>query len=209
MHARLSRRPGRPHALISLTMVRPVMNASIYSPAFVALVAARGPLTHKLLWRALPAAERKHAAAQLLADTESPWARPALVDFLARVNKGFRRPTIAAWSNEKLADEIGRKPLEDAPLIDTLLKALHFPERAFLQAAFFDAAGIPHSNGMIEGDALPQPATSPEVLTSAAAALLAAQPGDAALYYLLCISTLEPAAWPTLQATLRELVPAG
>lgn len=185
------------------------MTSSPYSPSLLTLAAATAPLTHRQLWRALPSAERRHAAAVLLADSESPWARPALVDFLARVNKGFRRPTIAGWSNDKIADEIGRKPLEDAPLIDTLLKALHFPERVALQAAFFDAAGIAHADGMIEGDALPQPATTPDVAAAAAATLLGAHPGDAALFYLLCISALEPGAWPTLHAAVRSLaVPA-
>lgn len=184
------------------------MTLSACSPSLLALVASPDPLTHKQLWRALPTTERRHAAVQLLADTESPWARPALVEYLARVNKGFRRPTIAKWSNDKIADEIGRKPLDEVPLIDTLLKALHFPERAPLQAAFFDAVGIAHKNGSIEADELPTPAAEPSVVASGAATLLQRHPGDEALFYLLCIATLEPGAWPTLRAALREMLPA-
>ena len=185
------------------------MTAPTYAPALLQLVAAPGPLTHKLLWRALAPAEKKLAARELLADTDSPWAKAAVVDALAKVNKGFRRPTIAAWPAEKMADELSRRPLDDLSLIDSLLKSLHFPGRAHIQAAFFDAAGIPHTDGVVEGDTLAQPAATPEVVRGAAASLLTSHPGDPALFYLLCISALEPLAWPTLHGALRELVPAA
>lgn len=182
------------------------MTNPTHHPNYVALAQAGVAATRRQLWKALPLEERAHAVALLLADAETPWARSALVDWLASVNKGFRRQTIASWNRAKLAEEVAKRPLDDAGMLDALLKGLHFPERAHLQVTFFDAAGIAHDQGVVGEDAIRHPATTPERLAAAVDAVLAAHPGDQALFYLLCVAAMEPLAWPGLPQILQQKI---
>ena len=76
------------------------------------------------------------------------------------------------------------------------LIAYHFAHQRPLMAAFLDALGVTHENGLISTDDLPAPA--PEKLNAAVAAIRTSFPGDDVDRYLHTLASLDGETWAGL-----------
>jgi len=170
-----------------------------YNPAYLALAANPSTITPAKLWQALPKEDRVKAILSALNSADSQAMRAWFVDLLASKPGGFRTATIRKWSNEKIAAKISREPLTT---VHSLLVDLHFPDRAHIQAAFYDDLGIPHDQGRTD-EAVAPSTIAAEKVPSAADRLMAKFPDDQGLFYLLTIWALDPALWVGLEPWLR------
>lgn len=170
-----------------------------FTPAFVALAADPATVTPVRLWQALPREDRVKAILSALATDEGQRMRGYFVDLLAAKPGGFRAATIRKWSKEEIAARVAREPLT---MVDSLLVDLHFPDRAHIQAAFYDDLGIPHDNGRTD-DAVPPAAIAGAKIPAAADRLIAKYPDDQGLFYLLTIWALDPQLWAGVDGWLR------
>jgi hypothetical protein len=170
------------------------------------LAAATHPerLTPAGVWRLLSAPERSTGLLRALRDPNRPWLRDTLVQIVHERRGGFRVSTIKAWKDDALATACAALDLTQRGVIVAAVFALHFPERAPIQAAFYDALGIPHDHGQTDGD-LRDPAAPAGQNRAAALRLLQQRPDTEAFYYLLALGVLWPATWPGLLDCLAGL----
>ncbi|MBK9065928.1 MAG: hypothetical protein IPL76_03440 [Gemmatimonadetes bacterium] len=170
------------------------------------LAAATHPerLTPAAVWRLLSAPERSTGLLRALRDPNRPWLRDTLVQIVHERRGGFRVSTIKAWKDDALATACAALDLTQRGVIVAAVFALHFPERAPIQAAFYDALGIPHDHGQTDGD-LRDPAAPAGQNRAAALRLLQQRPDTEAFYYLLALGVLWPATWPGLLDCLAGL----
>jgi len=170
-----------------------------FTPALVALAADPATITPARLWQALPREDRIKAILSALTHDEGQRMRGYFVDLLAAKPGGFRAATIRKWSKEEIAGRVAREPLT---MVDSLLVDLHFPDRAHIQAAFYDDLGIPHDDGRTEESVAPA-AIASEKIPAAADRLIAKYPDDQGLFYLLTIWALDPGLWAGVDEWLR------
>ncbi len=170
------------------------------------LAAATHPerLTPAGIWRLLSQQERSNGLLQALRDPNRPWLRDTLVQIVHDRRGGFRVSTIKAWKDDTLATACAALDLTQRGVIVAVVVALHIPERAPIQAAFYDALGIPHDHGQTDGD-LRDPAAPADQNREAALQVLTQRPDAQAFYYLLALGVLWPATWPGLLDCLAGL----
>jgi hypothetical protein len=97
---------------------------------------------------------------------------------------------------------VGLPSIPDA-LAARLLVSYHLAHQRPLLAAFLDALGIPHEDGLITQD--PEGPIPPDRLRTAAGAVEGAFPGEDVALYFGTLLTQDPATW----AGLADLTPAG
>jgi hypothetical protein len=156
------------------------------------------------LWLTLPGETRVESIRALLVnDTE----RVEISQFRAYLSthlRGFRPNVIERWPASEIARQAARIRLDDPELACHAIVSLHLNLRRAIQARFFDLTSIRHENGLLRTD-LGEPAAPPELLASAARALLAPPPArlDEA-FYLVCLESLYPARYPGLIGVVRS-----
>jgi len=169
-----------------------------FAPALLALAAAPATITPVRLWQALSREDRVKAILNSMAGEEGQGMRAYFNDLVVSGRGGFRVATVRKWSKDELAARVAREPLTT---VHTLLVDLHFPDRAHIQAAFYDDLGIPHDNGRTNEEVSPT-VVEREKLPSAADRLMEKFPDDQGLFYLLTIWALDPALWAGLDQWL-------
>jgi hypothetical protein len=108
------------------------------------------------------------------------------------------RPQVArAWSLEDRARSLAQVMDVGEPLAATLLVALHVGERRDLMAAFLDAAGIAHENGVLKDEGA---TLSVEGARRGAAVLRAGWPAEQVDLYLNTLWLQDPERWRALEA---------
>jgi hypothetical protein len=156
--------------------------------------------TAERVWRRL-SREDRHAAAAFF------WKEPPqeiLASALAAIVSARRlRPQVArTLPEEARAQALGAILEPGEPLAAGLLVALHLGARRSLLAAFLDALGLPHENGLIqeeaEGPSLPEP-----VIQAAARSLLGRFPRDHVEAYLNTLWLQDPERWEALPRALE------
>jgi hypothetical protein len=170
------------------------------NPAFLALAADFATITPLKLWQALPREDRIKAILTSMAGEDGQAMRTYFSNLVATGRGGFRVATIRKWTKEELAARVAREPLT---VVHSLLVNLHFPDRAHIQAAFYDDLGIAHENGQTSEEIA---AVSAEKVPPAADRLMAKFPDDHGLFYLLTIWALDPRLWAGLEPWLRAFV---
>jgi len=93
------------------------------------------------------------------------------------------------------------------PLAQGLLVSLHLGERRPLLAAFLDALGLPHEDGIMKEEADASPPVSEDGARTAIAAL-AAYPREQVLTYVNTLWLQDPERWQAL-ARAPEWLPAA
>ncbi len=171
-----------------------------YPEAILRLAANPSSVTLLSVWKVLPKPERARALVAALEREGAGWFRRYLADELTRKLSGFRASTLMGWSAHQLAGEAVKRGVDKAGVLRQALIALHFAERPQLQVAFFDSLGIPHEAGEVEPGTLDEYRAPPERLAWAATRLVERHPGEAALFYLLCLRVLEPRVWAGLDS---------
>ena len=88
-----------------------------------------------------------------------------------------------------------------------LLVAFHIAHQRPMMAAFLDALGIPHEDGLIESEQVTAP--DPAKLKAAVATLAAAFPAEDVTLYLSTLTWQDPEAWGTLTDLPESQLPAA
>ena len=173
------------------------------STDLVGLAARPDTVTVPELWAALTADERRRGLALSLGDDRD--VRRTLVTLLRKTPryKSFRPTAFGSWSAEQFADALRAPGLLTPDVMQSALIALHVQDRSAMLAAFLDAVGIPHQNGLITESVESLPVGQAELLR-AADAVAARFPREQVTLYFLTLLVLDPALWGGLKAWLEE-----
>jgi hypothetical protein len=150
------------------------------------------------LWRELPPDIRVRAAEAFWRDDDSPEIELQQLEALAAIARrlNFRQKSVQAMSIERRARALSQIHDVSDALATRALVAYHFQTQRPMMAAFLDALGVPHDNGLITADEV----TAPERdrLASAVAALRAAFPPDDVSLYLSTLVAIDEDTWGKL-----------
>jgi hypothetical protein len=159
------------------------------------------PLTPSRLWKQMSLAQRIAAGEAFWSDEEAVDDQVQAAMLIAQQKK-FRPKTVFGLDVERKARHLASLPALSDPLAARVLIVYHLAVQRPMMAAFLDALGIAHENGLIQDDEVkPDPAK----VASAARHLAENFPAaDVALYFntLLC---QDPATWGALGEILPGL----
>ena len=155
-------------------------------------------VTTEALWSVLTPDERRRGLALSLGDDRD--VRRSLVTLLRKTPryKSFRPTAFASWSAEQFADALKAPGLLTPDVMQSALIALHVQDRSAMLAAFLDAVGIPHQNGLITDSVESLPVGQAELL-AAADALGERFPREQVTLYFRTLLLLDPALWGGLR----------
>jgi hypothetical protein len=103
---------------------------------------------------------------------------------------------------ERRAKHLAQMPDVSDPIATRALIAYHFAVQRPLMAAFLDALGIAHEDGLITGEDVPAPTA--EAIAAAATTVKAAFPADDLDLYLRTLATLDGDTWANVSRVLGE-----
>ena len=155
------------------------------------------------LWSTLTPEERRRAVALSLGNDRD--ARRTLVSLLRQTPryKSFRPTSFSSWSPEQFADALKGPGLLTPDVMQAGLIALHVQDRHEMLAAFLDAVGVPHADGLITEPLETLPASQDQLL-AAADDLAARYPREQVTLYFLTLLVLDPTLWAGLAAWLER-----
>lgn len=154
------------------------------------------------IWKLLPPATRVQAAEAFWRDTESPEIESqhaeALMTLARKLN--FRPKSLHGLPVERKAKYLGQLGDVSDAVATRALIAFHFSMRRPLMAAFLNALGIAHDNGLITAENVPPPATDQlqRAITTVKAEFA---PADVDTY-LRTLAALDSDTWGGLDAVL-------
>jgi hypothetical protein len=157
------------------------------------------------IWKHLPVETRVQAAQAFWNDDESPEIGAqhdeAIVALSRRLN--FRPKSLQGLPVEKKARHLAQMSDVSDAIATRAIIAFHFASRRPLMAAFLDALGISHDNGLITAEEMPpQPA---DRLGAAATAVRASFAGADVDLYLRTLATLDGDTWGSLDGLVNPL----
>ena len=153
------------------------------------------PVTPSRLWKDMPPEKRLAAATAFWRDEQGTEQRVEATALLARRLK-FRLKSVQALPVERRARFLAQIPDVSDTLAGRALIAYHFETERPLMAAFLDALGITHENGLIAEDEVPVPDQAK--LSGAVEKLKALFPEDAVSLYLRTLVALDADTWKAL-----------
>jgi hypothetical protein len=159
------------------------------------------------LWREMPADKRVTAAAAFWRDTDSPEIaaqHAEAVGMLAR-RLNFRVRSLQALPIERRARHLAQVGDVSDAVATRALIAYHFEAQRPLMAAFLDALGIAHENGLITAEDVSTP--PPDLLAAAVQTIRASFPSDEVELYLRTLATLDGDTWTHLEGLLTNVRP--
>ena len=157
------------------------------------------------LWKRLPADKRVVAADAFWRDTDSPDIAAQHMEALGILARrlNFRAKSVQALSPDRRAKYLAQVVDISDAIATRALIAYHFAHQRELMAAFLDALGITHEEGLITADELAPPEAA--AVSSAAAAVKERFPGDDVDLYLRTLSTLDGDTWNQIDQLLAPL----
>jgi hypothetical protein len=155
------------------------------------------------IWTSLPTSVRTLAAKSFYAhEPDEPASRLQADVAIARAVKA-RDVFVRRMPVEKKIAYLATAVRPDEMLASSLLLALHLGERRPMLAAFLDALGIAHDNGLIGDNAELKPPDAAS-LGAAARTLYERFPADDVTLYLKVLLAMDDAMWGGLAETLRD-----
>jgi hypothetical protein len=151
------------------------------------------------LWKRLSAERRQETALAFWVDSEDVAAQAEAVQALARHLK-FRPQSVLALPREKQARYLTALPAVSDSLATRLLITYHLTHQRSMMAAFLDALGVAHEQGLITADEVKLPEA--ETCRTAGRDLLAAFPPDDVKIYFATLLVQDPDAWAPLEELL-------
>jgi hypothetical protein len=155
-----------------------------------------------VIWKAMSPATRRAAAEAFWRDEDSPEIEAQHVEALVTLSQRlkFRPKSLQQLPVDRLAQHLAQ--LADVPdtIVTRALIAHHFTSQRPLMAAFLDALGIGHEEGLISQEDVPPPTT--EALTRAVGAVNAAFPAADVDLYLRTLVALDGGTWEKLDSLL-------
>ena len=124
----------------------------------------------------------------------------ALTSIARRLN--FRAKSVQALSIDRKAKHLSQMSDVSDAVATRALIAYHFTAKRELMAAFLDALGIAHENGLINEETVPAPPK--EKLVAAISTLKTSFPADEVDLYLRTLSTLDGDTWGGVDAAMAE-----
>lgn len=155
------------------------------------------------LWKDLPMAKRVLAAEAFWRDEDSPEIdaqHEEAVVALARRLK-FRPKSVLAQPVERLSAQLAHLADVSEAIATRALIAYHFRNQRGLMAAFLDALGIAHDNGLITEEAVAPP--DRERLRAAVAALNGSFDDEDVRIYLRTLVALDSGTWGNVEQVLN------
>jgi hypothetical protein len=156
-------------------------------------------------WKGLTAARRLAAARSFWADPDMAEPHAQAVGAIAR-SMNFRLRTAAALDAEKKARYLANMPNLPDALASRALVAYHLSAHRPMLAAFLDALGIEHRDGVITAESVAAP--DPVRLSSAERTLAEQFPREDVTLYLSTLAWHDPDVWGGLADVVADLEPA-
>jgi hypothetical protein len=154
------------------------------------------PVRPSKLWKDLPVERRLPIADAFWRDEQGVDQQiEAIVTLARRLN--FRTKSVQALSIERRAKHLAQMPDVSDGLATRALIAYHFHAARPLMAAFLDAAGIAHEDGLITAEDMAPPDRL--ALAKAAEKIRSEFPADAVDLYLDTLVAIDPDTWGALE----------
>ena len=153
------------------------------------------------VWKDLPPDLRLAAANAFWADEDDAAAVPqleAIATIARRLN--FRAKSVRSLSAERRAKQLAQMADVSDAVASRALVAYHFAAERPLMAAFLDALGIAHDQGLIKEDEVAPPDAAKTA--SAVKAVREAFPADAVDLYLKTLVSIDPGTWAALDSQM-------
>ena len=144
------------------------------------------------LWRRLPLERRVDAASLFWEDEQSEDQQVEAVASIASHMK-FRPRSVIALPPERRAKYLAQLPNVSDAIAARALVSYHLERHRPMMAAFLDALGIPHENGLITEETVPKP--EDDRLKAAAAELGSKFDAADVAMYLSTLVSQDPATW--------------
>jgi hypothetical protein len=161
--------------------------------------------TAKRLWKRLTPPERLAAATRFWEEPPQELLGTALAAIVKA--RGLRPQVARSLPADARARALAGVLDPGEPLAGSLLVALHLADRRPILAAFLDALGLPHEDGILTEEADGRPPASPEDARRAVAALLKTFPAANVGLYLNTLWLQDPERWSAPEAA-ADLLPA-
>ena len=147
------------------------------------------------IWKRLPLQRREEAAELFWSDEQSAEQQVEACASIATHMK-FRAKTVLSLPVEKKTKYLVRLPgLSDSVAARALVN-YHLERQRPMMAAFLDALGIEHEDGLIKDEAVVKP--EPERLRAAAADIAGRFPADDVALYFSTLVSQDPDTWGEL-----------
>ena len=144
------------------------------------------------LWKQLSTERRLGAAEAFWKDDSASMEQTEAVLAIANRIK-FRVTSVLKMPREKKAKQLLSLPAVSEIVAARLLVTYHLDQQRPMMAAFLDALGIQHENGLIADETLAPPPA--ETLQAAAKTLSAAYPAEDVAIYLSTLIWQDPETW--------------
>jgi hypothetical protein len=151
------------------------------------------------LWKEMPQEKRLIAADAFWREDQND-VQMQHIDAIATIARrlNFRAKSVHALSIDRKAKHLSQlSDVSDAVATRALI-SYHFTSKRDLMAAFLDALGIAHENGVINEESVAPP--PPEKLASAIAAIKQQFSAEDVDLYLKTLATLDSDTWAGLEA---------
>ena len=151
----------------------------------------------------MPAEKRVVAAEAFWRDDQGDIAlqhAEAIALIARRLN--FRAKSVQALAVDRKAKHLSQMSDVSDAVATRALIAYHFTAKRDLMAAFLDAVGIKHEDGLINEETVPPPPK--EKLVEAIATLRQSFPAEDVDLYLRTLSTLDGDTWGAVEAAMSE-----
>ena len=159
------------------------------------------PLTATRLWKSMTSAQRLAAADAFWRDEDATDDQIQAVMLIAQQKK-FRPKTVIELDVERKARHLAGIANLPTGLAARALIVYHLAEQRPMMAAFLDALGLAHDNGVIQEDTV-QPEAGK--LAPAVSAIRAAYPAEDVSLYLNTLVCQDPETWEELGKMLSPL----
>jgi hypothetical protein len=151
------------------------------------------------MWKQMPPEKRQAAAAAFWEDENGLDQQVEVIVTLAR-KFNFRPKSLQQLPVERRIKMLANMSDVSEAVATRALIGYHLSSERPLMAAFLDAVGIEHDNGLITAEEVPTPA--PEKVTAGVTAIKAAFPADAVQLYLNTLLVLDGDTWGTLDGQI-------
>jgi hypothetical protein len=154
------------------------------------------------LWKRIPQERRLEACAAFWKDDDESLEQQAEALLAMASHFRFRPKTVRTLPLDKKARYLASLPAVSDAVAGRVLVAYHLAHQRPMLAAFLDALGISHDNGVLNAEEFKAPEA--DRLKDAAATLGAAYPKDAVDLYFQTLLVQDPETWGGLAELLDD-----
>jgi hypothetical protein len=158
-------------------------------------------LTPARLWKHMTLDQRTRAARAFWSDEEATDDQVQAALLIAQLKK-FRPKTVIALDVDRKARHLATIGPMPEQIAARALIVYHLAEQRPMMAAFLDALGIKHENGLIQDDEVKP---EPEKIGPAAAQIAEQFPKEDVRIYLSTLLCQDPQTWAPLQPEIDKL----